>query len=224
MKIAVFGANGRIGRAIVSEALDRGHDVIAAQRSAAAASAAARPRLSVVQAYIDNSDSVAAAVQGADAVVDSVSGLGHENPRISIECIDPLLNGMQTAGVRRLLVVGTAGTLYAAAGVMRMNMPDFPSQLAGEAQAHKEVQAALRSLPPTAAAWTYFSPPALIEDGKRTGSVIIGLDDLLFNEKGDSFISNQDYAIAAIDELEQPRFIRMRFTAVSRAGARRIDA
>lgn len=216
MKIAVFGANGRIGRAIVHEALDRGHEVIAAQRSTARGAPRFRG-LSVVQAYIDNADSVAAAVQGADAVVDSVSGLGFDNPRISIECIDPLLNGMNRAGVRRLLVVGTAGTLYAAAGVMRMDMPDFPSQLAVEAQAHKELQAALRTLPPSAVAWTYFSPPGLIEDGMRTGSIIIGLDDLLFNKDGESFISNQDYAMAAIDELEQPRFVRMRFTAVSRA-------
>lgn len=217
MKVAVFGATGRIGRAIVNEALDRGHEVIAAQRSAVPAGATDRPGLSVVQAYVDNSDSVAAAIRGADAVVDSVGGLGHENPRISIECIGPLLSGMDKAKVRRLLVVGTAGTLNAAAGVMRMDQPGFPRQLAAEAQAHREVQAALRSLPPTGVAWTYFSPPALIEDGTRTGSVIIGLDDLLFNENGESFISNQDYAMAAIDELEQPRFIRMRFTVVSRA-------
>lgn len=216
MRIVVFGSTGRIGRVVVQEALARGHQVVAVKR---ARSRAPEPTagLSVVEAYIDDADSVADVTVGVDAVVNAVCGLGHEDPRISFKCADPLLAGMNRSGCGRVLVVGTAGTLFVAPGTMRMEAPGFPEELRSEAEAHRDLQMRLRSLPVDSVAWTYFSPPALIEDGNRSGSVIVGLDDLLFNEEGESFISNQDYAMAAIDELERPRFVRMRFTAVSRS-------
>jgi putative NADH-flavin reductase len=98
---------------------------------------------------------------------------------------------------------------------MRMRQPDFPEILKGEAQAQLELQEFLRGLPPYELDWTYFSPPALIESGERTGRITLGSDQLLKNESGESYISNEDFAVAAIDELEFPRHVRRRFTAVS---------
>lgn len=63
--------------------------------------------------------------------------------------------------------------------------------------------------------WTFFSPSALIAPGKRTGQYQLGTDQLLTNEQGESFISIADYAVALLDEVEDPHFIRQRFTAVS---------
>jgi len=214
VKIVVFGANGQIGSAIVDEALRRGHGVTAAVRSPEKVERQ-HPNLRVVVAWIDDDDSVEAVVRGHDVVVDSVGGLGHADPQISIDCMGPLTEGMRRAGVRRLLVVGTAGTLEVEPGRMRMDQPDFPEILKGEAAAHREVQRFLRDLPEGALDWTYFSPPARIEAGERTGRLTLGLDDLLRNSAGDSYISNEDYAIAAIDELEHPRHVGRRFTAVS---------
>jgi putative NADH-flavin reductase len=214
MKIVVFGASGKIGQVIVREALDRGHEVTAAVRDPQRI-AQRHHRLRVRLAQIDDADSVAETVTGSDAVIDSVGGLGHANPRISIECAGPLIDGMRRAGVRRLLVVGTAGTLEVAPGQMRMAQPDFPDVLRGEAQAQLELQQFLRELPPDALEWTYFSPPALIEPGRRTGEITLGSDQLPRNAAGESYISNEDYAVAAIDELERPQHIRRRFTAVS---------
>jgi putative NADH-flavin reductase len=148
-------------------------------------------------------------------VIDSVGGLGHENPRISIECARPLTEGMSRAGVRRLLVVGTAGTLEVAPGEMRMLQPDFPEILRGEARAQLELQSFLRDEAASDLIWTYFSPSALIEPGERTERITLGSDQLLRNADGDSYISNEDFAVAAIDELERPRHVRRRFTAVS---------
>lgn len=214
MRIAVFGANGRIGRVIVDEALRRGHDVTAAVRSPETVEQR-HPSLRVVSARIDDADSVASAVEGHDAVVDCVGGLGHDNPRISIECMKPLTEGMARATVRRLLVVGTAGTLEVEPGLMRKDRPDFPDFLRGEAAAQVEVQDFLKALPKDRLDWTYFSPPALIEAGERTGNLTLGHDQLLHNSKGESYISNEDFAIATIDELEQPQHVHRRFTAVS---------
>ena len=59
--------------------------------------------------------------------------------------------------------------------------------------------------------WTYFSPAALIQPGERTGKFRLGEDTLIADEKGSS-ISAEDYAIALVDELENPKYIRKRFT------------
>jgi putative NADH-flavin reductase len=214
MRIAVFGANGIIGSVIVAEALERGHEVTAAVRAPEKV-VQHHPRLQVVQAQINDVDSVERAVRRHDAVVDSVGGLGHENTRISIECMKPLTDGMRRAGVQRLLVVGTAGTLELEPGAMRKDQPDFPEQLKGEAAAQAEVLEFLKALPADDLEWTYFSPPALIEPGDRTGKVTLGLDALPYNSQGKSYISNEDFALAALDELESPKHIRRRFTAVS---------
>jgi putative NADH-flavin reductase len=214
MRIVIFGASGKIGSSIVDEALRRGHQVVAAVRDPSRV-LQSDPRLDVAEARIDDRESVEAVVRGADAVVDSVGGLGHENTRISIECMEPLTQGMRNAGVRRLLVVGTAGTLEVEPGRRRMDMPDFPPVLAGEAQAQLEIQEFLAALPPDDLDWTYFSPPALIEAGERSGKVELGLDSLPVNAAGRSYISNEDYAMATIDELEEPRHTHRRFTAVS---------
>lgn len=213
MKIVVFGANGAIGKTIVHEALSRGHEVTAAVRSPEKVDP--REGLNVVAARIDDQADVEAAVAGHDAVVDSVGGLGHDNTRISIECMKPLTTGLKKTGVERLLVVGTAGTLEVSPGQMRKDQEDFPDFLKGEAQAQVEVQQFLKGLPEEYLEWTYFSPPALIEAGVRSGEVELGLDQLPTNSAGKSYISNEDFAMATIDELEQPRHVRRRFTAVS---------
>jgi putative NADH-flavin reductase len=214
MRIVVFGANGRIGSVIVDEALSRGHSVTAAVRSPDRVEQR-HPNLQVIRALIDDADSVAAAVKGHDAAVDSIGGLGHDNPRISIECMQPLTEGMKRGGVRRLLVVGTAGTLEVEPGLMRKDQPNFPDVLKGEAAAQVEVQRYLKALSEDELDWTYFSPPALIEAGERTGKLTLGLDRLLYNSNGESYISNEDFAVATVDELENPRHLRRRFTAVS---------
>jgi putative NADH-flavin reductase len=217
MRIAVFGASGRIGSAVVREAHARGHAVVAAQRSERRGDIPSAVPVHV--AHIDDRESVAETLVHCDAVVHAVSGLGHADPRISADCIEPLVEGMTRAGCRRLVVVGTAGTLRVAPGLARMDAPGFPPRLLDEARAHVEIQAKLRALPPDLIAWSYFSPPGLIDAGTRGGSVILGLDDLLFNEAGESFISNEDYAMALIDEIERPRFVRTRFTAVGRVAS-----
>ena len=60
--------------------------------------------------------------------------------------------------------------------------------------------------------WVFFSPAGIIEPGLRTGKFRLGKDDMIVNEKGESKISVQDYAVAMIDELENPAHHRERFT------------
>jgi uncharacterized protein len=217
MNIVVFGANGNIGQVVVREALDRGHSVTAALRSTYK-----MPRmgegLATVQCDVLDAASVAEAVRGHDAVVSSIGGFGHDNPRIAIECAPALVEGMTTAGVQRLAIVGTAGTLLGEDGTQRMDGASFPAFLRDEATSHRELQEHLRALDPAAIAWTYFSPPVIIEPGRRTGEYALGADHLMVNAAGESYISNEDYAVALLDELEQPAHVGRRFTAVSERG------
>ena len=217
MDIAVFGANGNIGQVVVREALDRGHRVTAALRSTYK-----MPRmgeaLATVQCDVMDAASVAKAVEGHDAVVSAIGGFGHDNPRIAIDCAAAIVEGMTAAGVQRLAIVGTAGTLLGEDGTQRMDGANFPAFLRDEATSHRELQKHLRTLDPSAIAWTYFSPPVIIEPGERTGEYALGADHLMVNGAGESYISNEDYAVALLDELEQPRHVGRRFTAVSERG------
>jgi putative NADH-flavin reductase len=60
--------------------------------------------------------------------------------------------------------------------------------------------------------WTYFSPAAFFEPGQRTGKFRLGGRNLVANEKGESRISLEDYAIALVDDLEKPAHERAQFT------------
>jgi putative NADH-flavin reductase len=214
MKIALLGANGNIGQAIVHEAFRRDHLVTAAIRFPYK-----MPRLgdglTIVETDVRSAASVAHSIEGHDAVVSALGGLGHDNPRIVIESAPAVVEAMTTTGVRRLVIVGTSGTLRAANGVEVMNQPDFPDLIVDEAVSQRDVELYLRSLDVGEIQWTYLSPPWDIEPGERTGKYRLGRDDMLYDEDGRSYISNADFAVALLDELEHPKHIGMRFTVAS---------
>ncbi|MCD0506258.1 NAD(P)-dependent oxidoreductase, partial [Bordetella petrii] len=115
-----------------------------------------------------------------------------------------------SAGVPRLLVVGGAGSLRVAPGVMLIDTPEFPDAYKPEARAGVVFLDTLRR--EKALDWTFLSPSALFEPGERTGVFRVGADELLADDEGKSWISMEDYAIALVDELESPRHTRRRFT------------
>jgi hypothetical protein len=118
---------------------------------------------------------------------------------------------LKAAGVPRLLVTGGAGSLEVAPGVRLIDTPDFPEAFKPYALPGVAFLDGLRG--ETQINWTFFSPPALIEEGPRLGVFRTGGDQLITNDKGESKISFADYAIAMVDELEQHKHSRARFTA-----------
>jgi putative NADH-flavin reductase len=210
MKIVVLGATGNIGRRIVKEALDRGHAVTGVARNPAKAS---DPRARMVQGDVTDVDSVADAVRGADAVVNAISprpGSAGKAPSL-VAVARTLLSALPKAGVKRLLIVGGAGTLQRPDGVQLVDVPGFPEAYKPEALAQRDALTVYRAEGGNLD-WTYLSPAAEIGPGERTGKYRTGGDQLLVDAKGKSFISFEDYAVAALDELEKPRFVRKRFT------------
>ncbi|HEU5381630.1 MAG TPA: NAD(P)-dependent oxidoreductase [Ktedonobacteraceae bacterium] len=212
MKIAIFGASGTIGQRITLEALERGHEVIALSRRATGFPIA-HSHLHVVQVDILDPASVAQAIRDADVVVNATSGRASADVHeFYIRSTQSTIEGVKQAGDKRLLVVGGAGSLEIAPGTQLVDTPDFPAAWRPGASAQRDTLALYRV---SDIDWTFFSPSALIAPGRRTGNYRLGTDYLLTNEQGESYISAEDYAVALLDEIEHPQFLRKRFTAVS---------
>lgn len=209
MKIAIFGASGRIGSRIVNEALSRGHDVTAVARHPENYTLA-HPHLRVARGNLFNSQDVEAAVFDHDAVVSAYNFTHGAQPSTFSEITTPLLNGLKQAGVKRLLIVGGAGSLEVSPGVQLVDTPDFPPAYKPAALAHRDALKIYQHEKDIE--WTYLSPAAEIVPGERTGKFRTGKDQLITGADGHSWISMEDYAVAVIDELETPMHTRERFT------------
>jgi uncharacterized protein len=211
VKIVVFGASGAIGRAITAELLERGHTVTAATRRGAPVEGL------VVQAVTgDASDpgSVAKLAAGQDAVVSATGprrGSGEDPEECLLSAARGLAEGLRRVGVRRLVVVGGAGSLEVASGQRLVDSPDFPPAWKATALAHaRTLDEVYRSIDDLD--WTYVSPARAIGPGERTGEFRIGGDQLLVDDSGQSRISIPDFAIAFADELEDGEAFRRRIT------------
>lgn len=211
MHIALIGATGQIGQHILSEALSRGHQVTAIVRSPE--KLAPNPRLNPVQGSVYDTEALAAQLKGMDAVISAFNpGWDDSNlPANQIKGTDSVITATKQAGVKRLLVVGGAGSLQVpGGGIDVVDTPDFPAEWKEAAKAVRETLKHLRT--ETELDWTFLSPAAHIEPGERTGRFRLGADELLVDAKGESRISLPDYAVAMIDELESPQHSRQRFT------------
>jgi hypothetical protein len=209
MKIAIIGASGFIGSFVRDEALARGHLVTAIVRHPEKI-AVQNPRLTVVKADILE-DKVDGLVKGHDAVISAYSA-GRSGRDIYDEHVKgarAIINGVKKSGVKRLLVVGGAASLEVSPGVQLIATMG-PERITGGMLATRETLYMLKK--EKKLEWTFLSPAATITPGERTGHYRVGKDQLLKNEEGESKISTQDYAVAMLDELENPQHIRERFT------------
>jgi putative NADH-flavin reductase len=157
-------------------------------------------------------DEVEKLAGGHDAVI-SAYNPGWSNPDIYQEQVKgakAIINGVKKSGIKRLLVVGGAGSLEIAPGVQLIDRINVPEQIKGGILATRETLYMLRK--ENQLEWTFLSPPETIEPGERTGHYRVGKDQVLKNEKGESKISTQDYAVAMLNELEHTQHIRERFT------------
>jgi uncharacterized protein len=205
MKVVLYGASGMIGSRILRELLRRGHQVTAVVRDPSRITA---PGVRALKGDVTDAANVAQTARGADAVISAYAPPKGDEPVFSA-AIYALLDGLGEAGVRKLLVVGGAGSLEVAPGVALVDAPGFPEAYRDIAMAHRDALPILRE---SDLDWTYLSPAGLIEPGERTGKFRLGATSLLTDEKGESRISAEDYAIALVDELEDPKHIRQQFT------------
>ncbi|WP_460423179.1 NAD(P)-dependent oxidoreductase [Pseudomonas sp. ZL2] len=199
-KIAIIGATGRAGSQLLEEALRRGHSVTAIARD----TSKLQGRAGINAVALDVSD--AAALEQAVAGHDVVLSAAHFSSIKPQAIIEPV----KRAGVKRLLVVGGAGSLLLPSGHKVIDSPDFPEAYKAEATAGAHYLDTLRQEKDLD--WTFLSPSAEFVEGARSGAYKLGKDHLLIGDKGKSWISFADYAIAMLDEVETPAHSRQRFT------------
>jgi putative NADH-flavin reductase len=210
MKVALIGATGFVGSQLLNEALSRGHEVTAIVRRPERLPEHAN--LTAKQVDIMNVDALAALLPGHEAVIAAfnpdrtVPGDVFERMVAGAKAI---IAAVKKSGVKRLLVVGGAGSLEVAPGQQMIDQPDFPPEWKAGAGGTKQFLYLLKEEPDLD--WTFLSPAAMFQPGEKTGTFRLGGDQMLVDDKGECRISTGDYAVAMIDELEEPRHTHRRF-------------
>ncbi|AWB46024.1 hypothetical protein DCC85_18840 [Paenibacillus sp. CAA11] len=206
--IAVIGASGKAGKNIVQEALNRGHEVTAIVRDA---SKVAGIKASVLEK--DLFDLTENDLRSFDVVINAF-GAPAGKEYLHVDAGNVLIKALTGTEVR-LIVVGGAGSLYVdeAKTTRVIDTPDFPDMFKPTASNQAKNLEILQGT--TGLKWTFLSPSAEFALGRRTGKYQSGKDQLLVNSQGQSYVSYEDYAVAVVDEIENPQHIGERFTVVS---------
>ncbi len=213
--VVLIGATGFVGTALLNELLSRGHKVTAIVRGSKRP-AVTSENLTCVEADATDVNALKELAAGTDAII-SAYNPGWANPRQYEETLEnypKILEGAKQSGVERLLIVGGAGTLFVKPGLRLVDTGTLPESWLPGVKSLGEFY--LNTLmQENDIDWVFLSPAANLGDlkpGTRTGKYRTGKDDLLVDEKGESFISVEDYAVAMIDELETPKHHKERFT------------
>lgn len=206
-KIAVVAANGKEGRLVVEEALNRGMDVTAFVRSENKTRATKAVQKDIMDLTKED-------LAGFDAVVDAFGAWTEDTllqHSTTLAHLCDILSGTDT----RLLIVGGAGSLYTNPEhtAQVQDGPDFPDAFKPLAAAMGKALDELRKRDDVK--WTYISPAGDFQaDGERSGKYILGGEELTLNDRGESIISYADYAIAMVDEIEKGDHIQQRISVV----------
>ena len=200
MRIAVIGGTGRAGSRIVDELARRGHDVTVIVRHPE--KVAPRAGVTAVRGDVFDVEELAKRLAGHDVAVSAVHFTASDPTK--------LIAAAKQARIGRYVVVGGAGSLEVAPGVTLVSTPAFPAAYKAEAEQGGVFLDLLRR--ENELNWTFLSPSALFVEGERTGRFRLGVDQLLTDSTGKSWISFEDYAVALADEIERPAHPRQRFT------------
>jgi len=213
MKIAIIGATGFVGANVMKEALSRGHQVLALTRSPQ--KIAPDQHLTAQSIDVNDSESLATAIKGYDVVVHAFAAPRSDSidERVAKQTngSKSIIKAVKLAGVKRVVAVGGAGTAEIARGVVLMDSYLFPPEYEGGARSTAVIKNLLQQ--EEAFDWVFISPPNFLEDGERSGRYRTGTDNLIIEmSTGRSYMSVADYAVAMLDEIEQPQHHRQRFT------------
>ena len=200
MRVALVGATGSAGSRILTELISRGHTVLGIARHIE--KLPSLPGVTGKTVDVNDSAALAATIKGCDVLVSSA--------KFKETNTQGLIDAARSGGVKRYIVVGGAGSLLLPDGTREMDSPKFPAFVIPEATAGGKFLDQLRATRDLD--WTYISPSRFFNPGERTGKFRLGTDHLLMDETGKSAISQEDFAIALVNELEKPQHLRQRIT------------
>ncbi len=209
-KIAIIGASGYVGTALLNEAVKRGHQVSALVRHPE--KIAANANVTAVKADVLDTDELAALLKGHDLVISAYNpGWQEADIRdIHIKGSKSITEAVKKAGIKRLIAVGGAGSLEIN-GAQLVDSPEFPAEYKEGALGARQALNDLKT--ENELDWSFVSPAILLVPGEATGTFRLGKDSPVFDDKGESKITVGDLAVAILDEAEQGKHIRQRFTA-----------
>lgn len=214
MKVALIGASGFVGKALVNELLAKGHEIVAIARNIDKIEIEAQ---NLQKAAVDvlDTERLAATLKGADAVVAAFNP-GWANPNLYAETLagdEAILAAVKKSGVKRFLFIGGAGTLQID-GKQLVDGPDFPADIKPGAAAVRDFFNILKREDDLD--WLFFSPAIEMHPGitlGRTGKYRLGKTSPVFNDEGRSILSVEDLALVVADELVQQAHHQEQFTA-----------
>jgi len=211
MKIAIIGATGFVGSAILNELASRNQDITAIARTPKDTSNATWK-----SADIFNVDALAEILKGHDAVINAYNP-GWTNPNIYDDFIagsKAIQEAVKKSGVKRFITIGGGGSLFVAPGLQAVDTPDFPKEYHAGATAARDYLNILKE--EKELDWAFFSPAFEMHQGittGRTGKYRLGLDNPVFNDEQRSILSVEDLAVVIADEAENAKHHQVRFTA-----------
>lgn len=213
MKVAIIGATGFLGSRLVTEFINRGHNVTAISRHPQPDE---RPNVNSAKGDVFKADALATILSGHDVVV-SAFNPGWGNPEIYEEAIagsKSMQEAVKKSGVRRYIYIGGAGSLYMGPDVQLIDTPEFPVEYKMGASAARDYLNILKVEKDLD--WVFFSPAIEMHQGittGRTGKYRYGLDNPVTDDNGRSILSGEDVAVVIADEVENPKHHKQRFTA-----------
>ncbi|WP_166925439.1 NAD(P)-dependent oxidoreductase [Flavobacterium poyangense] len=211
MKIAIIGATGFVGSAILNELVSRNQEITAIARNPKEV-----PNVNWVSTDIFNTDALAAILKGNDLIISAYNS-GWTNPNIYDDFIagsKAIQEAVKKSGVKRFIVIGGGGSLFVAPGLQAVDTPDFPKEYYTAASAARDYLNIIKE--EKELDWAFFSPAFEMHQGittGRTGKYRLGLDNPVFNEEQRSILSVEDLAVVIADEAETPKHHQVRFTA-----------
>jgi putative NADH-flavin reductase len=215
--IVIYGASGNLGGKIVTEALNRGHDVIGVSRNPASLEFD-HSNFSAVGGDVSNLESMLEIIRGVDVVIVSVGGNGIDYTPENSAANQAALTFIQAArqlgaAAPRVIQMGGGTTLFNN-GVFGLDLLDVEEGTARHGLYYGHWQALLNYRAATDVQWTVVSPPpgAALHPGERTGVFRLGEDEVIVGENGEASISEEDLAMAYINEVEDPQSIGKRIT------------
>lgn len=213
MKIAIIGATGFVGSAILNELANRNHELTAIARNPKTDE---NPNINWQKSDVNNIEELSKILAENDVVV-SAYNPGWSNPNIyndSMVGAKAIQEAVKKSGVKRFITIGGAGSLYIAPNLQLIDTPEFPKEIfdgANAARHYLEIIKEEKDLD-----WAFFSPAIEMHQGTktgRTGKYRLGLENPVFNEEQRSILSVEDLAVVIADEVEIPKHHQVRFTA-----------
>lgn len=213
MKVVVIGATGFVGKNIVKELSERGHQILGISRKDIQSD---HPNVTYSTVDVNDTLTLTDTIKGFDVVI-SAYNAGWSNPNIYEDFLkgsQSIQKAVKSAGIKRFIVIGGAGSLYVGEGIQLVDTPQFPQEIKPGATASRDYFNLLKEEKDLD--WVFFSPAIEIHPGitiGRTGKYRLGTDHPLFDEQGKCVLSVEDVAVVIADEVEQARHQQQRFTA-----------